>query len=147
MPSVQSMLNLAPASGPHEPITPEEENTGWCADRKFIRDLNNQNHGGATDGYQYPGLDYLLLHNLFYVVTPSLWQDPSPPGLATSPSPANGATGVSISNPTLSWTAGSGATSHDVYFGSSNPPAFRQNQGGTTYSPGRSTTALSTTGA
>ena len=32
------------------------------------------------------------------------------PGLATNPNPANGATGVSITND-LSWTAGIGATS------------------------------------
>jgi hypothetical protein len=36
----------------------------------------------------------------------------------------------------LSWTAGSDATSHDVYFGTSDPPAFVQNQAGTTYDPG-----------
>ena len=134
--SVQTMLNQAPVSGPHLPNSPEEENTGWCADRKFIRNLETQNHGGGGTGMQYPGLDYLLLHNLFYVVTPSLWQDPSPPDPATNPSPANGATGVSVNNPTLSWTAGSRATSHDVYFGTSNPPTFRQNQTGTTYAPG-----------
>lgn len=59
----------------------------------------------------------------------------SAPGQATNPSPANGATGVSTTA-TLSWTAGTGATSHDVYFGTSNPPAFIQNQTGTTYNPG-----------
>ena len=57
---------------------------------------------------------------------------PQPPGKATSPNPANGATSVSITND-LSWTAGSGATSHDVYFGTSSPGTFRGNQAGTTY--------------
>ncbi len=57
------------------------------------------------------------------------------PTKATSPSPANGATGVNI-NPTLSWTAGSGATSHDVYFGTASPGTFRGNQTATTFSPG-----------
>ncbi len=60
---------------------------------------------------------------------------PAPPGKATSPSPTNGATGVSIST-TLSWTAGSGATSHKVYFGTTNPPAYKTEQSGTTYNPG-----------
>jgi hypothetical protein len=64
------------------------------------------------------------------------------PGKASYPNPSNGATGVSLT-PTLSWTAGTGATSHDVYFGSSNPPTFRQNQTGTTYNPG--TLQLNTT--
>ena len=58
-----------------------------------------------------------------------------PPGQASNPSPANGATGVSTTA-TLSWTAGAGATSHDVYFGTANPPAFIRNQTAATYSPG-----------
>ncbi|MHC4642282.1 MAG: hypothetical protein ACYS32_11610, partial [Planctomycetota bacterium] len=36
----------------------------------------------------------------------------------------------------LSWTAGVGATSHDVYFGTSNPPPFLLNQATTTFDPG-----------
>lgn len=59
----------------------------------------------------------------------------SPPAKATNPNPANQATGVGV-NADLSWTAGARATSHDVYFGTSSPPSFIQNQGGTTYDPG-----------
>jgi len=58
-----------------------------------------------------------------------------PPGQATDPVPANNAVDVPVS-PTLSWTAGSGATSHDVYFGDTNPPPFIGNQAGTSFSPG-----------
>ena len=55
---------------------------------------------------------------------------------ATNPTPANGSTGVAV-NADLSWTAGTGATSHDVYFGtSSSSPTFRGNQAGTTYDTG-----------
>jgi hypothetical protein len=57
------------------------------------------------------------------------------PGKASNPSPANGATGVSTTA-TLSWTAGVDANSHDVYFGTVNPPPFIQNQTATTYNPG-----------
>jgi hypothetical protein len=57
------------------------------------------------------------------------------PGLATNPNPSNGATSVS-SSAMLSWSAGSNASSHDVYFGTSNPPTFRGNQSGTSYNPG-----------
>jgi hypothetical protein len=61
---------------------------------------------------------------------------------ATNPSPSNGATSVGV-NPTLSWTAGAGTPSHDVYFGTANPPASIGNQSGTTYTPG--TLAFNTT--
>jgi hypothetical protein len=62
-----------------------------------------------------------------------------PPGLASAPNPANNATVVATSI-TLSWTASSGATSHDVYFGTSSTPTFKVNQTGTTYNPGTLTT-------
>jgi hypothetical protein len=64
------------------------------------------------------------------------------PGAATNPSPANGTTGVAVSAD-LGWTAGSGATSHNVYFGTSSPGTYRGNQAGTTFDPG--TLANSTT--
>jgi hypothetical protein len=70
---------------------------------------------------------------------------PSPPGQATNPSPADGATDVSV-DADLSWTAGSGADSHDVYFGTNPTPGageFKGNQPETTYDPG--TMANSTT--
>src|SRR5678815_1771299 len=57
------------------------------------------------------------------------------PGAASSPSPANSATLVNI-NADLSWTAGSNAASHDVRFGTANPPPFVVNQTGTTYDAG-----------
>jgi len=70
---------------------------------------------------------------------------PPPPGQASNPSPSNTATGVSI-NADLSWTAGAGATSHDVYFGTDSTPdsgEFKGNQPGTTFDPG--TMSYSTT--
>jgi hypothetical protein len=57
------------------------------------------------------------------------------PAQASNPSPANSATGVSITAD-LSWTAGSGATSHDVYFGTSSPGAFQGNQTAATFDTG-----------
>jgi unsaturated rhamnogalacturonyl hydrolase len=46
---------------------------------------------------------------------------PSDPNKASNPNPGNGATNVSLTT-NLSWTAGAGATSNDVYFGT-NPEA------------------------
>lgn len=64
------------------------------------------------------------------------------PSKAANPSPANAATGV-VPNPTLVWTAGAGAASHDVYFSTSQadvingaPAAFKGNQAGTAFDPG-----------
>ncbi len=50
-------------------------------------------------------------------------------------SPSNGATGVAVA-PTLTWNAASGATSYDVYFGTSSPPPLVTNTAGTNYAPG-----------
>jgi hypothetical protein len=50
-------------------------------------------------------------------------------------SPASGATGVGLTAP-LTWAAAAGATSYDVYFGTSSPPPLVTNVTGTSYSPG-----------
>ena len=60
---------------------------------------------------------------------------PPLPGRASSPNPSDSAIGVSTTAD-LSWTAGSDATSHDVYFGTSSPPAFQGNQTDTIFDPG-----------
>jgi len=66
------------------------------------------------------------------------------PAKAREPNPGNGATGIALQQ-VLSWTAGDGALSHDVYFGTSfsqvssatDPDILpgRGNQSETTYSP------------
>lgn len=74
----------------------------------------------------------------------TIWQFKTGPGRATNPSPAHLATGIN-NNPTLSWTAGVGTNSHNVYFGDDQTavtnantlsPEFRGNQSGTTFNPG-----------
>ena len=57
---------------------------------------------------------------------------PTAPTLLT---PANGATGISLA-PALIWSASSGATSYDVYLGTSSPPPLLINTTGTSYAPG-----------
>ncbi len=57
-------------------------------------------------------------------------------------SPANGAVDVSLTA-SLNWDTATGATSYDVYFGTSSPPPFVVNQTATTFSPG--TLATTTT--
>ncbi|NIQ73957.1 MAG: hypothetical protein GWN80_00020, partial [Gammaproteobacteria bacterium] len=63
---------------------------------------------------------------------------PSPPGQATNPNPADDATGISVSTD-LSWTAGDGSDSSDIYFGTNPSPGggeFQGNQVGTFFDPG-----------
>jgi probable HAF family extracellular repeat protein/predicted outer membrane repeat protein len=57
------------------------------------------------------------------------------PGLVSNPVPSDGAIFVDP-NADLSWTAGPGVTSHDVYFGTSMTPPFIGNQTSTTFDPG-----------
>jgi hypothetical protein len=84
---------------------------------------------GVTAAYQsvYPGLPtgwILRLASNLYI---------APPPVPSLSSPANGTTGVS-SPATINWTASAGATSYDVYLGTSSPPAFVANVSGTSYS-------------
>jgi uncharacterized repeat protein (TIGR01451 family) len=57
---------------------------------------------------------------------------PVPPALV---SPANGATGVSLT-PLLTWNTSPGATSYDVYFGTASTPPLVTNTTDVTYMPG-----------
>jgi len=70
------------------------------------------------------------------------WLRGNSPGQAGNISPLNGAINVDP-NADLSWSAGTGAASHDVYFGTSNPPPFVHNQIATAFAPG--TMAIGTT--
>lgn len=54
---------------------------------------------------------------------------------AAAPNPANNATEIDI-NADLGWAAGIGSSSHNVCFGTDNPPAFINNQTTTTFEPG-----------
>ncbi len=60
---------------------------------------------------------------------------PPLPGPSSNPNPVHGAMNID-KNADLSWAAGEGATSYDVYFGTSSPPPFIRNQTATTFDPG-----------
>ncbi len=60
---------------------------------------------------------------------------PPLPNWASNPNPVYGAMNID-KNADLSWAAGEGATSYDVYFGTSSPPPFIGNQTTTTFDPG-----------
>ena len=68
----------------------------------------------------------------------------SPPGQASSPVPSTGATNVSLTQD-ISWAAGSGAATRDVYFGTVNPPVTKVIADGTALTYDTGTMATSTT--
>lgn len=72
------------------------------------------------------------LANYFVIVIPA---GTGLPYRAVNPGPASGATQVSVSTK-LGWTAGAAASSHNVYFGKSDPGDFRGSQVGTLFDPG-----------
>lgn len=57
------------------------------------------------------------------------------PAPAYDPSPANGDPAV-VLPVSLSWTAGVGASTHDVYFGTVSPGTYQGNQTSTSFKPG-----------
>ncbi|MCX7043981.1 MAG: M6 family metalloprotease domain-containing protein [Candidatus Sumerlaeota bacterium] len=83
-------------------------------------------------------VDEVMVFNLTLslVALQQLMQGPIPqsPTAASAPNPATGALNVPTTQ-TLSWTSGTAATSHDVYFGITNPPPFIRNQTGAAYAP------------
>ena len=103
-------------------------NSGACSTKAIT------SPGANTITWTFSGSSATMIHSMA-AFAPSDSTTPTPPGKATAPAPANGATGVSVTTD-LSWTAGSGATSHDVYFGTVSPGTLRGNQSGTTYDTG-----------
>lgn len=75
--------------------------------------------------------------------TGDVWNFTTELGKATNPDPTNNATGVALDK-ILEWTAGAGADTHDVYFGTNlaavtnattADPEFAGNQAGTLFDP------------
>lgn len=101
----------------------------------------NQTTTRYNPGALFPNTTYywrLDEHNSSDTVTGSVWTftTTATVGQASVPYPANTATVVDL-GVKLSWSAACGATSHDVHFGTTNPPPPAGNQSGTIFDPGR----------
>ncbi len=65
----ETLLNLAPCNGPffHGPndLAPH----GWATDSRFTKTPQEQNNGpgGIEHAGNYSGLDYMLIHNLYFI--------------------------------------------------------------------------------
>jgi hypothetical protein len=90
--------------------------TGTCQDPNYECLLIETDNGDGTIDYECNCVSLL-------------------PGQATNPSPANATPGINCVGTTITWTADSGATSQDVYFGMVSPGTFIGNQAGTSYVP------------
>jgi hypothetical protein len=99
----------------------------WTIDDAF---LGNRQNKGADFRIRRDGDDIFYLDAVTVAAA-----SPGPPGPAADPIPTDGATDVSV-QANLQWSSGSGATSHDVFFGASSPPPFQGTQSGTSYEPG-----------
>lgn len=75
-----------------------------------------------------------IVNALDFAVLAQDWLKPVP-GRAVNPDPPNNMWGINTTAK-LSWTAGSNALSHDVYFGTSILYMFQGNQTNTTFDPG-----------
>lgn len=94
----------------------------------------------ATPGWDFAtGLGSVNAYNLLKAFVASMTPTSSPDAPALL-SPANGATGVGPVE-TLTWNASWGATSYDVYFGTTSPPPLVARAPGTNYVTGTLTAA------
>ncbi len=118
-----------PAFSPWDLITPiGPVNVAGDSTQGFVQ-LNNNDVWGTTGiGTSIGNIKIAYVENA--IVTASL----AAPGPVVIFSPAQGATGVSLT-PTLSWTGVAGGASYDIYLGTSTSPPFVTNTTGTSYSP------------
>ncbi len=88
------------------------------------------NHDGVVDWK-----DFAIVADTWLESAPIPPDRPTPPAPASTPDPYNGADGISTT-PVLSWQPGYGATSHDIYFGTTPPGVFQDNQAGASFATG-----------
>jgi hypothetical protein len=120
-----------------EEITGKGSDSGWQFSPTYT-DTGLQPN--TTYTYQVKARDKSANQNETAMSSPSSATTPtaSVPGQATNPTPYDGQENVNRKEVLLSWTAGSGATSHDIYLGTSaelGPADFVGNQTSTSYKP------------
>jgi hypothetical protein len=105
--------------------------TGFSSRRSVSRD--NATHGDTNNNsadFIYPASDAIP-----GAMTPTNSNTVEAPVKAWNPNPVNNAVNVATTK-TLSWNAGAGAVSHNVYFGTTSPGTLQGNQTTATFTPG-----------
>lgn len=103
--------------------------------------FGNRHAANTTAKFDQPGIYTLrltvtdTLATAYDEVMVTVGPGAVPPARAVNPTPQDRATSIGTSA-LLGWSAGAGAVSHNVYFGSVYPPAYQGNQTGTTFAPG-----------
>ena len=119
-----------PFAGPYVETTPKLVD-GFSSRRSISRD--NTTHADLNNNsidFIYPASDAMP-----GAMTPTNSSIVEAPPKAWNPNPASPSVNV-VLDKTLSWNAGSAAVSHNVNFGTTNPPVFLGNQTAATYNPG-----------
>ena len=96
---------------------------------------------GTTYYYRvraYNGAGNSVYSNVAFGVTSA---PSSPPAAPSGPAPSPGA--VNVTATTVSWSAASGATSYDLYFGTSSTPPFKATTNATSVSVGKLSAGVS----
>src|SRR5262249_41737570 len=77
----EMMLDEAPPQGPYT-LYPDSNAHGYAVNNRFIRGRSSHYIGHLfTEGSQFNGLDYMMLHNLYYLLSPSKWELLPPVGI------------------------------------------------------------------
>ncbi len=95
----RAMLDEFPLGGDVASTFPEMAEHGFTTSNRFIRPLD-EHYIGSSEGRRYNGLDYLLLHNVYAIASPSTWEggdglacDRVPPPEGTSSSGGSDSSG------------------------------------------------------
>ncbi len=87
--AARAMLNELPVGEiPRSPLPGPALEHGWTTSNRFIR-ASDEHYVGSegSEGAEFNGLDYLLLHNLFYLATPAEWEGGAGEGVPSCPPP------------------------------------------------------------
>jgi hypothetical protein len=96
--SARKMLDELPAGADIASPRPGTASHQFTRSHRFLRGTAEAYTGEVgSDGQRYPGLDYMLLHNLYAIATPSTWEGGAlfGAGLCATASVADAGTGTS----------------------------------------------------